>query len=61
MKGVALELADMQAYLDKRIKTDEALQQDIQDTFKELNRWAGPQRGGAGRGLGVGWGKVRPR
>ena len=38
VKGVALELADMQAYLDKRVKTDEALQQDIQDTFRELNK-----------------------
>ena len=38
MKRVALELAEMEAFLRKREAEEEHIQQEIQDAFRELNK-----------------------
>ena len=35
---MALKLAEMNAFLQRRQAEDEHLQQEIQDTFKEINK-----------------------
>ena len=37
---VALNLADMEAFLKRRLVEEERVQQEIQDAFRELNRSA---------------------
>ena len=39
---MALKLAEMNAFLQKRQAEDEHLQQEIQDAFKELNKSVEP-------------------
>lgn len=39
---MALKLAEMNAFLQKRQKEDEDLQQEIQDAFKDLNKSVEP-------------------
>jgi len=38
VKAVALKLAEMNDFLQKRQAEDESTQQDIQQAFKELNK-----------------------
>ena len=38
MKAAALKLADMNAFLRKRHKEDDQLQEEIQETFRDLNQ-----------------------
>ncbi len=38
VKAMALKLAEMNAFLRKRQAEDERLQQEIQETFRELNK-----------------------
>ena len=39
---MALKLAEMNAFLQRRQAEDEHLQQEIQDTFKEINKLVKP-------------------
>ena len=39
VKHCALALANAQAFQDARVKEDDGIQQDIQDTFRELNMY----------------------
>ena len=40
VKSMALQLADMESFLKRRQVEEERVQQEIQDAFRELNRWA---------------------
>ena len=38
VKAMAFKLAEMNTFLNKRLAEDDSVQQQIQDTFKELNK-----------------------